>query len=143
MTSLKPFWRCATVLTIWALSSAPALATDFTFVVPVTVSHIPSDAYQLNIYCQVFDAAMRVVGQQTAGIALTDGAYAGDVTVAFNATAGKDPATAATYDCGAVFLSHLNPGHNYFARVGATTPYTFPLEPGASFNVDTTLRPVR
>jgi hypothetical protein len=143
MTSSKSFWRGAAVLAVAALCSTPALATDFTFVVPVNVSHIPSDAYQMNIWCATFDPAMRVVGQQIVGLPLTDGAYSGDVTVAFNAATGKDPASAATYDCSAVFLSHLHPDHNYFARVGATTPYTFPLQPGAGFNVDTTARPLR
>ena len=143
MTFLNSRLLSALFLAGSSLCCATAFATDFTFVVPVNVSHIPSDAYQMNIVCDVVDPIYHIVGQQIVGVPITGGAYSGDVTNAFNALSGMDPAAATTYECWAVFLSHLHPDQSYFARSTAAVTLTFPVQTGAPFYIDTGALPLR
>src|ERR1700690_3488777 len=130
--------------------SAPGQAEDFTFVVPVDVSHLPSEIDGLGVVCLVYGPAGLEVGQggtTATAMPIGGGAYHGNVTIAFNAHPGRDPHAATTYEC------HLNMAHNgsptlqYFGegsswyRAAYPDDRTFPLQPGAPYVEDTRVQP--
>ena len=131
--------------------SALGQAEDFTFVVPVSVSHLPSEIDYLGVTCDVYGAPGVQIGQggTTAGaMPVTGGAYHGDVTVAFNASPGRDAHAATTYQChlsmshsGPPTLTYFGEGSSWY-RAAYPDERTFPLQPGAPYVEDTRLQPL-
>ena len=117
-------------------------AEDFTFVVPVDVSHLPPDVESMNVHCEVQMPGV-VIGHSTPRIIpIAGGAYHADVTIAFNVDAGRDPATATQYICSAYFIGRVPAsGVPAFYFQYGTSP-TFPLRPGAPFVLTTYLQPL-
>src|SRR5262249_20263020 len=119
--------------------AAPSKAEDFTFVIPVDVSHLPSDVASMNITCEVQMPGL-VIGQSGPHvIPITGGTFHGDVTIAFNVSSGRDPALATQYDCSAYFIGRGAVPAFYFQT--STSP-TFPLRSGAPFFLETHLQPI-
>lgn len=85
-------------VTAFAAMTAPALAEDFTVRVPVEIRNTPhlTAAY---VTCRARTATNAAVGSGRATIPLVDGAYTGELTVAFNASDGATPISAASINC--------------------------------------------
>ncbi len=123
--------------------ATPSRATDFTAVVPVQLSHIPPDMAYFQVMCQVFSASGEQIASAGAdAVPITGGAFSGDVTVSMDASPGRDPATASSYQCNGFFMTLTPPRHNYFDYMSSTHPATFPLQPGAPFVLMTGLQPL-
>lgn len=120
----------------------PSHATDFTFVVPVDVSNLPSDVVSMLVFCSVYAGGTFLAHGGAPPAPITGGGYHGDVTVAFNAPAGRDPGTATTYECLGYFAGHGSPPPFYFGYTYSATPPTFPLLAGAPFLLDTGAQPL-
>ncbi len=141
--SMSRFYAISLAAVVSLLTSAPALATDFTFTIPVNFRYLPSDVVSFQGACYVYSASRTQIGiGRIPFIPISGGDYAGDVTVQFNADPGRDPATAAYYQCEGHFVGHNAPGvvpAFYFEN--PTSP-TFPLQAGAPFRLNTGNQPI-
>ncbi len=137
----------AAIMAVGALGFArPGFATDFTFVVPVNLSHIPSEFSNFQLNCWVYSHGTPI-GNGASFPRLVGGAFSGDVTVAFNASAGHDPATADQYSCrGSFIITTTSSSTLYFDLDDSgslrSPSLTFPLQPGASFVLVTGRQPL-
>ncbi len=126
--------------TALAAFAAPALASDFTFVVPLQLHHLPADIRHANVECSV-SASTIISGHEAAGAAvgsghtqvdITGGEYNGDVTVAFNASLYQDPHQAVFWDCGLQQLDTVAPGTATGMAYYPGSAHFIPLSPGAA-----------
>ena len=119
---------------------APARATDFTIVVPVDFNNLPSDAKDFVVQCSVYAPSGEIgYGATYPNVAITAGAYHGDVTITINPVPGIDLATGNQYRCKVAFASRADYRIVYFQTPSSPT---FPLRSGASFVIDTGLQPI-
>ena len=91
--------RVALASAILAFATLPAMAADFTFIVPVDVSNLPPEIVSFSVQCAVSTAATGGI-LQTASTSLVvrDRAYRGDVSVEVNVIPSRR-AEAAYYQC--------------------------------------------
>ena len=121
-----------------SLFATTAFAEDFTFTVPANFNNLPPVVTRAEVNCNALNSSIgSEVANRGTSVAITDGAYHGDVTIRFDASPGVDPATATHYNCTASFIG--SSGVRYFYRPGGPT---FPLEPGAPFLLDTRAQPI-
>jgi hypothetical protein len=112
--------------------AAPALAEDFTFVVPVDVRSLPPEITSMSIQCGALTAiGGRPVGTGETVVPITGGAYRGDVTVSFNASAGLSSGSATAYSCNIRALT-TSARRSYYPNAGGSSSM-IPLAPGATF----------
>lgn len=127
------------------IGTGTCAATDFTFVIPVSVHNLSSEVARIGTNCEVWTVARGgiEIGQGTPQYGnIVGGAFGGDITVQFNALAGRDPALGAYYHCNAWFLGTAPVGGvaaMYFAYPSSPT---FPVAAGAPFVIDTGWNPV-
>ena len=74
---------------ILAFAALPAMAADFTFIVPVDVSNLPPEIVSFHTACAVATATMRtntgeILQEALTTVAVRDRGYRGDVTVEVN-----------------------------------------------------------
>jgi hypothetical protein len=106
--------RISTIIaTLAIISPLPALAADFTFNVPVTITNMPA-AQQLTVLCSVKDRHNYVVGSFASSIPVVNGQFTGTVTVEFNANDGIHPSLAINYSC-YVDVTGVDPSGRSFA----------------------------
>lgn len=128
------------------LAGGAAAAADFTFTVPVTVSHLPPSIAWVVLSCTVVtDSAHgnRQVGGGRASVAISGGGYSGDVVIAFNATLPEERHLGAFYTCNisnftSAATSAGGASRVYYPGDAAAHPERFfPLNPGAPFVTST------
>ena len=101
---MRRIFRFISAIVVTLGSGAIAIAADFTFNVPVTLTNVPA-AVALHVWCGVYVKGApgqqpALVGQAEAPVVLvTGGNYSGTVTVAVNANATTPPATVNYYNC--------------------------------------------
>jgi hypothetical protein len=84
---------------ILAFAALPAMAVDFTFVVPVDVSNLPPEIVSFHAQCAVSTSATGGILQTAfATVAVRDRGYRGDVTVEVNVVPARR-AEATYYRC--------------------------------------------
>ena len=131
-------WLLALAFSLFAV---PAYAEDFTLTVPVAFTNLPPNIHTLWVTCQVMEETRaRVTAVASREIAITGGAYRGDVVLAANASAGRDPALAVQYRCAAWVRGRTatNPNQSYFAvDASESMVERFPLAPSAPLLLDT------
>jgi hypothetical protein len=116
--------------------AAPALAEDFTFVVPVDMRSLPPEITSMTVQCGALTAiGGRSVGTGETVVPITGGAYRGDVTVSFNASAGLSSGSATAYSCNIRALTTAT-RHAYYPNAGGSSSM-IPLAPGATFRPTT------
>jgi hypothetical protein len=82
-----------------AFATMPTMAADFTFIVPVDVSNLPTEIVSFNAQCAVSTAATSGILQTAiANVAVRDRGYRGDVTIEVNVVPARR-AEAAYYRC--------------------------------------------
>lgn len=103
------------------LTGGSALAADFTFNVPVTLSNVPS-VQSLRVECAVSRVAvdgggamvdLNVVGRGRATVRVEGGAYSGTVAVEVNASGFLTPDQARSYNCGMIAIGRHRTGVTY------------------------------
>ena len=108
------------------LSGGSALAADFTFNVPVTLSNVPS-VQMLRVDCAVSRVAVdgagplgggNVVGRGSAPVRIEGGAYSGTVAVEVNASGVITPDQARSYICSMAVAGRSRTGVTYTASSG-------------------------
>jgi hypothetical protein len=130
------------------LGAAAARAEDFNFKVPVQATNLPPSVEGLTVTCAALapgDTGSQVIGgDASVRVAVTGGAYRGDVVVRFNANPGKDPRLARKYRCVGAFDGHERGVAAVYFRGGSTDnqPF-FPLAPGAPFSLTTGINAAR
>ena len=141
-------FKSALVVTLLMLFAAagPAWAEDFTFTVPVELSNLPPEINAGTAFCELIiketGRATMTAGNRGRGFAIAGGAYRGELTIAFNANPGIEPARVTHYKCYLVLRGTLRgaPIEYNFRDEGYTLP--LPLAPGATFTPRVTA-PVR
>jgi len=126
-----------------SLIAAPAIASaaNFTFTVPVEVSHLPTTYhpgwserdYNRAVSCNVFSDLRPTVarGGGSSRFNTIDGAFRGTVTVSVDTYPGIDPASITHYKCWLSFYVDLRGEmHEVVYSSGSAT---FPVAPGAPF----------
>lgn len=121
--------------TVFAGATAAAdEAKHFNITVPVSVSNLPPNIARMHITCYVYGTGGSWgVGRTSVDIAAR--AYSGDVTLRFDADAGRDPAGATHYECLGWFTG-TEAGATVHYFLNATAP-RFPLAAGAAFRLTT------
>ncbi|MCX5763710.1 MAG: hypothetical protein NTU67_03660 [Gemmatimonadetes bacterium] len=91
--------RVALASAILAFGTFPAMAADFTFIVPVDVSNLPPEIVSFNVQCAVSTAATGGILQTAfTNLVVRNRAYRGDVTVEVTVIPSRR-AEAAYYKC--------------------------------------------
>jgi len=117
-----------------------ASAYDFTFTIPLQFTNLPPEVASVQAWCYVFMGGTSVgpaIGTANRNFPISGGAYSGDVTIQFNADAGRDPATATRYQCGVYFLGAAPVGGVAVRYFECPTCPRFPLTAGATLFLDT------
>ncbi|MEO8055419.1 MAG: hypothetical protein ABI768_09700 [Acidobacteriota bacterium] len=126
---------------VLVLGSAAAYAEDFNFTVPVQASNLPPNVEGLTVSCAALTPARFSNGQASVSetlvaaqvrVAITGGAYRGDVVVRATAPQGKDPRDAIKYRCEGWFDGHERGVQTVYFR---TPTLVFPLASGAPFSL--------
>lgn len=105
---------------------AKAVASDFTFNVPVALHNIPVQVGKWLVWIMLDDEYHNRVAEGITYFTVTTGEYVGTVTVAFNARPGYQAATAKTYviwmQCGLTNQNSYNMP-NVLMKTGGQYPY--------------------
>jgi len=105
-------------LALLALAPASALAADFTFRVPVTLTNVPS-VTSIRIDCGVWtgvaSAAGTIIGTAFTIVAVSDGSYSGVVTVEVDASGTLTADQARSYSCWLTAMGRSSTGAEYGA----------------------------
>ncbi len=120
--------------------AAPALASDFTFTVPLALHNLPADISHANIECSVsasttisgHEAAGAMIGSGSTQVDISGGSYDGDVTVAFNANLYQDPHQAVFWGCQLQQLDTVPTGGLTGMAYYPGGAHFIPLTPGAT-----------
>ena len=122
----RRYRRTSTTLAALAATIAlasPAVASDFTFNVPVEVANTPS-LQSITVSCFVSTqplggvyraAGTNVVGRGTSTVAVNDGSYRGNVVVRIDAGGINPAASGRSYDCRLNAQGVARTGSNYAA----------------------------
>ncbi len=112
---------------IVAFATLPALAADFTFVVPVDVSNLPPEIGSFHVSCAVgTSAAGGILQSAFTNVTVRDRGYRGDVTVDVNVAPARR-AEATHYQCE---IRDFNAAGINYLLVG---PRPLPRDPAGTF----------
>jgi hypothetical protein len=127
------------------LFAGSAFAEDFVFKVPVETKNLcpdinnsPPGANKIRVYCKVKANDSSYIGSSYSEATMTNGNMSRTIEIKFNASPGKDPSKAATYECSlSIFYStEMGPGfapaEEYMKPNGAC-----PKKPGTLFRTVT------
>ena len=101
------------------VSSTAAVATDYTFNVPVRVENM-TNATEAWVTCGIYQgtlATKREIGFGRTDIHLASGAYSGTVAVNVNASPGYTATDADSWGCGLVYIWNMPDGTSFTRSV--------------------------
>jgi len=123
-----------------------AYAEDFNITVPLDMSNLPPNIAGIMVSCAVITGEPRLggryVGNLTKRVDVKGGAFRGNVTINFNATAGLDPALVTHYECSSSFVGDERGVTVHYFNDSFATSSRFPVTAGAPFRLKTGVLPI-